>query len=118
MARVDKILDDLGPSAWSDVGPNAKEEFANKLFASLTPGEQSLVLLMRALINEPKFLILDEAFSGMDERMVDVATRYLREKVGEEQSVVWVSHWEGEVPWGGLDRVRRFVLEKGEGREV
>lgn len=117
------MLRELGPAAWGENSADLDatkitEAFANKLFAELTPGEQSLVLLLRALASEPKFLILDEAFSGMDERMIEVASTYLRERLAPTQSVVWVSHWEAEAPWGVKEGVKRFVLEEGVGKVV
>ena len=109
--RVASLLEHLGPAAWSESrGPSVTAEFGRRLFADLTPGEQSLVILLRALVTEPQLLILDEAFSGMDERMVDAVTRYLREHVGEKQSVVWISHWEAEAPWGIQDDVLTYAL--------
>jgi ABC-type molybdenum transport system ATPase subunit/photorepair protein PhrA len=111
-ARAESLLEDLGPAAWSDNhGPSVTAEFGRRLFAELTPGEQSLVILLRALVTEPQLLILDEAFSGMDERMVDAVTRYLREHVGDRQSVVWISHWDGEAPWSAQDGVLTYTLQ-------
>jgi ABC-type molybdenum transport system ATPase subunit/photorepair protein PhrA len=110
--RVDSLLEDLGPAAWAESpGSSVTAEFGKRLFADLTPGEQSLVLFLRAIVNGPELLILDEAFSGMDERMVGVVTRYLRERLGDQQSIVWVSHWESEAPWGDVDGVQKNSLE-------
>jgi ABC-type molybdenum transport system ATPase subunit/photorepair protein PhrA len=111
-ARVESLLEDLGPATWSNGhGPAIVADFAARSFADLTPGEQSLVILLRALGTEPKLLILDEAFSGMDERMVDAVTKYLRERIGEKQSVVWISHWDAEAPWGIQDGVLTYTLQ-------
>lgn len=116
-ARVNDLLEVLGPTAWSDdPSPARTLQFANKVFADLTPGEQSLILLLRALAPKPKLLILDEAFSGMDDMMIKAATSYLREKLSDDQSVIWVSHWQGEAPWDAADAVRLFSLEQGQGK--
>lgn len=112
VSRVQSLLEDLGPAAWSENhSPSITAEFAARLFTDLTPGEQSLIILLRALVTEPKLLILDEAFSGMDDRMIEIVTKYLRERLGEKQSVVWISHWEGEAPWGANDDVLEYTLQ-------
>ncbi|KAF8921840.1 P-loop containing nucleoside triphosphate hydrolase protein [Mucidula mucida] len=85
-------------------------------FCGLGVGEQRMVLLMRALVGRPQLVLLDEVWSGMDERMVTVAKRYLREGggIGDDQAVVVITHWDDEVPWRTEDGVKRIRLEKGE----
>ena len=109
---MQSLLEGLGPAAWSeDHDSTITTEFGGRLFADLTAGEQSLVILLRALVTEPKLLILDEAFSGMDKRMIEIVTKYLRERIGEKQSIVWISHWEAEAPWGAEDGVLTYTLQ-------
>lgn len=126
--RIREVLEGLGPHTWgstsesSDSTPakGSETKFEDKLFSSLSAGEQSVVLLMRALVGRPELVLLDEVWAGMDEGMIEAARRYLREGrgVGHEQGVVVISHWEDEVPWGVEDGVRRFRLEEGVGREA
>jgi len=80
---------------------------------------QRMVPLMRALVGLAPLALLDDACSGMREEVVRAARRYLRDcgGVGLEQ-VVMVTHWEGEVPWGTWEGVRRFRLDGGVGRVV
>ena len=122
--RVWEVLRGLGPHTWggSDLGtrPGAGEEsveeFAERPFAGLPAGAQSIVLLMRALVGRPPIVLLDEVWSGMDEDMVRAARAYLRgDGIGDEQAVIVISHWEDEVPWGVEDGVKRFRLEGGVG---
>lgn len=80
------------------------------LFVDLKPGEQSLVLLLRALVKRPKLLVLDEPFAGMDKVMVDRVKKYLDEGLGEEQAVILISHFDEELP-ESVDR--GLKLEKG-----
>lgn len=126
--RVREVLEGLGPHTWGSI-PEASHatdakasetKFEDKLFSSLSAGEQSVVLLMRALVGRPELVLLDEVWAGMDESMIEAARRYLREGggLGAEQGVVVISHWEDEVPWGVEDGVRRFRLEDGVGREA
>lgn len=113
-ARIDTLLEKLGPEfAWDASRSNVN--YAKTLFASLPAGEQSMVLLMRALVSGAKLVILDEAFSGMNDAMVDAAKRYLREDLRPDQAAVFVTHWDQEVPWADVKKIR---LDNGEATRV
>ena len=129
--RCWEVMEALGPVAWgrssrSDSGvespatdtvlSTATRAFASTPFSALPAGEQRMVLLMRAVVGKPPLVLLDEVWSGMDEGMVRAARRYLRDKIGKEQAVVVVTHWEDEVPWCPREGVKRYVLQNGEGR--
>jgi len=128
VGRVWEVLRNLGPTAWTklssghgqtnpaDVSPEA---FALRSFVDLSAGEQSIVLLMRALVGRPQLVLLDEVWSGMDEAMINAARAYLRtDGVAEDQAAVVISHWEDEVPWGVDDGLKKFRLLGGEGKEA
>jgi len=120
IARCWEVLYALGPRAWSTTGtPETEKEFAARRFTSLSPGEQRIVLLMRALVSRPPLVLLDEVWSGMDEGMVSAVRRYLTEDggVGVGQAVVVITHWEEEVPWVG-ENVSRFRIWEGGGGVV
>ena len=115
------VLEGLGPAAWDGkVDKRIAQAFADRYFVDLSPGEQSVVLLMRALVTQPPLVLLDEAWAGMDEGMVHAARRYLRHGGGlkDGQACVVISHWEDEVPWSWEDGVRRFQLVDGTGQEL
>lgn len=75
--RVDEIL-----RKWWEVQPNHRAEdlgaYAKRNFADLPVGEQSLVIVLRALVGKPKLVLLDEAWSGMDAGTVKAAHAFLR----------------------------------------
>lgn len=128
--RVREVLSGLGPRAWAAVaGENrpsvprpmgdVDEAFSRRCFVDLSSGEQSVVLLMRALVGRPQLVLLDEVWAGMDDNMVHAARRYLREGgVGHDQAVVVVSHWEEEVPWTTEDGLYKFALQDGIGTQI
>jgi molybdate transport system ATP-binding protein len=84
---------------------------AGRLFTQLSLEQQRFVLLARAVIKQPKLLVLDEAAQGMDElqravfrQMVDAICAHL------PLALVYVSHYDEDVP----DCVHRvLVLESG-----
>ena len=83
-----------------------------------SPGEQRIVLLMRALVSRPPVVLIDEVWSGMDEGMIFALRRYWTEGdgAGEGQAVVVITHWEEDVLWVGeevrLGRVRMVLLNQ------
>lgn len=111
--KLDEIIGALGSGKTEE----ARTKWAEAAFATLSPGEQSLVLLMRALVASPRLVILDEAFAGMDDAMILRCSEHLRLQLGAEQAVVMVSHWEEEIPWRG-GNLRRYLIEDGVGSEI
>jgi ABC-type molybdenum transport system ATPase subunit/photorepair protein PhrA len=122
--RVDATLrwfaNDLRPQ---QRGPQDKNEassidlsWAKDLrFAELSFSAQRLALFLRAIVHSPPLIILDEAFSGMDEAVRDRALSFLshgemkRESesadaaavmkgLGEEQALLVISHAKEDVP--------------------
>ncbi|KAJ3300767.1 hypothetical protein HK104_003737 [Borealophlyctis nickersoniae] len=79
-------------------------------FRQMSTGEQRLVLLIRALVKRPPLLVLDEPFQGMDDDMVRVCKRWLDERLGRDQTLVFVTHHQEEIP-GCVDRL--IKLEAG-----
>ncbi len=58
----------------------------------LSLGNQQRVQLAAALVHDPKVLVLDEPFSGLDPIAVDVMSGVLREKASAGVPVVFSSH--------------------------
>lgn len=74
--RVDEIL-----RKWWKVQPGRGEDLdthARRNFTDLPVGEQSLVIVLRALVGKPRLVLLDEAWSGMDAKTVKAVHAFLR----------------------------------------
>ncbi|KAH9935118.1 P-loop containing nucleoside triphosphate hydrolase protein [Epithele typhae] len=123
LGRMRAAMDALGPARWHPRGASGAmdEAFWRRPFVELAPGEQAMVLLMRALVSAPPIVLLDEPWAGMDRAMVDAAHEYLRDGGGglsKHQACIVVSHWDEEVPWDADQGVQRYKLESGWGREL
>jgi molybdate transport system ATP-binding protein len=71
---------------------------AGRLFKCLSTGEQRLVLLARALVKRPPLVILDEPFQGLDADRVEVCRDWLDRELGDDQTLLFVTHELGELP--------------------
>ena len=72
---------------------------AERLFTHLSSGEQRLVLLCRALVKEPEFLILDEPMQGLDLRMKQMVKSAIDQFANHNgRTLLYVSHNTSEIP--------------------
>ncbi len=69
-----------------------------RLFRCLSIGEQRLVLLARALVKCPPLVILDEPFQGLDADRVEVCRAWLDRELGDDQTLLFVTHELAELP--------------------
>ena len=81
----------------------------------LSLGNQQRVQLAAALVHDPRVLVLDEPFSGLDPVAVDVMSDVLKEKAAEGIPVIFSSHQ--------LDLVQRLcdrvgIITKGQMRAL
>ncbi|GAA1986695.1 ABC transporter ATP-binding protein [Amycolatopsis minnesotensis] len=75
---------------WTErLGVEAKR---NDEVEKLSLGNQQRVQLAAALVHDPRILVLDEPFSGLDPVAVDVMSQVLKEKAAEGVPVVFSSH--------------------------
>lgn len=100
----------LGKGTSSEV----KMRWANQEFASIPPGEQSLVLFMRAIVGSPPLVILDETFIGMDDLTLETVKGFLTDRQRSRSTAIIVMSHEDF----GMDGFRKYVLKDGEGRLV
>jgi ABC-type molybdenum transport system ATPase subunit/photorepair protein PhrA len=99
------------------IGPPSDPDFAHRPFATLPPSQQSLVLLMRALVGRKELVVLDEPV-GMAKDSIKAYLRGEGGGIGQDKAVVVVSHWDDEVPWTVHEGLRVFRLENGRGWEA
>ncbi len=86
------------------------EDYKNKKIKELSKGNQQKIQFISAIINDPKLLVLDEPFSGLDPINMELFVEVIRDFQKQGSMVVFSSHQ--------LDMVESFceelvVLEKG-----
>ena len=87
------------------------ERLAARGFLSLSYGEQRLALLARALVQQPDWLLLDEAYNGLDGEYRGRIDSVLEAAHAKGQSWVATAHRAMDVPPG-----TRSLIELSEGR--
>lgn len=86
---------------------------AKKQFRQLSGGLKRRVILARALIHDPKLLILDEPTAGVDVELRMDLWRYLQELNAEGKTILLTSHYLEEI-----ERLCRTIAIVNHGRIV
>lgn len=87
------------------------KEILHKNVAMISGGEAQRICLIRALLFEPRILILDESLSGLDYELCDEVLAFLREWQGKSRaSVVLITHDE-KIALRFCEKV--YLLEQG-----
>lgn len=86
------------------------EDYKDKMIKELSKGNQQKIQFISAIINDPKLLVLDEPFSGLDPLNTELFVRAIHQFQAEGKMIIFSSHQ--------LDHVESFcekivVLEKG-----
>lgn len=68
------------------------EELTDRRFDELSGGQQQKVLIARAIVSEPRLLLLDEPFSGVDVRSQSEIMTLLTSLKGSGISIIMVTH--------------------------
>jgi iron complex transport system ATP-binding protein len=95
--RAERIMATLGIAHLRD-----------KLFASMSTGEQRRFLLGRALINEPHTLVLDEPTTSLDLKATFKYIAIIRKLMQEGRTVILITHHLHDIP----PEVTRVILLK------
>ncbi len=80
--RVDEVLKQV----WI-------HELANRRIGELSSGQQQRVFIAKALVSEPKILILDEPVTGIDASSTEIFYSILRDlNQNQNITIIWSSH--------------------------
>jgi ABC-2 type transport system ATP-binding protein len=101
-SRIDHLIERF------ELGPHEK-----KAFRELSGGLKRRVVLARALVNDPRLLILDEPTAGVDVELRRILWRYLQEINGDGRTILLTSHYLEEV-----ERLCRDIAIVNKGRVV
>lgn len=75
------------------------EDLVHKKPETLSGGEMRRVAIARALITQPTYLLLDEPFNHLDQKLRKRIVSYIAESLGPSQGLIVVTHdpWEIEM---------------------
>lgn len=68
----------------------------NKRISELTVGEQQLIQICRALLNNPKVIVFDEPTAVLAKKEADLLFKIIRQ-LRKERGVIYISHYFGEI---------------------
>lgn len=64
----------------------------DKKYKSLSLGTKQKLLLIQAFMTNPKVLILDECFSGLDEQSANKTREYIKNYINKDRLIILTSH--------------------------
>ncbi|MED1442954.1 MULTISPECIES: sugar ABC transporter ATP-binding protein [Aeribacillus] len=84
----------------------------NKLVRDLTVGEQQLLQICRALLQQPKVIVFDEPTAVLAKREADQLFKIIRELRKKKIGIIYISHYLGEI----LDICDRITVLRNGGK--
>ena len=88
LEKLDKLLDKF----YAKEKDFDKEKFLNKKIKELSKGNQQKIQFITAIIHEPKLLILNEPFSGLDPFNVELFKDEIKEMAKKGSIIIFSSH--------------------------
>jgi heme exporter protein A len=94
-------------SLWNDVAARVDiAHLAERPVGTLSRGQKQRVALARALVHSPSVLLLDEPWTGLDQKSAGLLEQVLRDERDRGSLILVVSHGEGIAERLGARRVR------------
>lgn len=90
--KILKRLDSLLKKFYQNEEKFDLEKFKNKKIKELSKGNQQKIQFIIAILNEPKLLILDEPFSGLDPFNVELFKNEITDMANKGSMIIFSSH--------------------------
>jgi molybdate transport system ATP-binding protein len=75
------------------------EHLTERLFHTLSTGEQKMILIARAFVKNPPLLILDEPCQGLDQEQIQIVKDVINQMAAaSDMTLIFVSHYSEDVP--------------------
>lgn len=93
-------------NAWRIIRWLGVDDIADRVFSTMSTGQQRRFLLGRALIHEPRHLVLDEPTGGLDLKATFQYLAVIRRLMQEGRTILLVTHHIHEIP----PEINRVIL--------
>ena len=67
-------------------------EYKNKIVSALSKGNQQKIQLIATLLHDPKIIILDEPFTGLDPVNVQIFIEVIKDEAAKGKTIIFSSH--------------------------
>ncbi len=105
LEKIDQLADMLNLKDFIDTLPDKYETVAEKNGENFSGGQRQKVGIIRALVNDPQIVLLDEATSAIDVETEDAFFKWLAENK-KDKIIIYISHKPHLLQYA--DRIVRF----------
>lgn len=111
--QIELAAKSVGADSFVDQLPGKYDYQVQERGATLSSGQAQMISFIRALVHEPKILVLDEATSSVDTETEELIQKAI-EKLMENRSAIVIAHRLSTIQ--KADKI--IVLDKGEIKEI
>src|SRR5690554_1985115 len=111
--QIESAAKSVGADAFIDRLPGKYDYQVQERGATLSSGQAQMISFIRALVHEPKILVLDEATSSVDTETEELIQKAI-EKLMQDRSAIVIAHRLSTIQ--KADKI--IVLDKGEIKEI